>query len=65
MALTKSQQRILRNANARLVRILGKSAANEPALMYSPAVDAALSELEGRTKFTAADLNCSGISFVL
>lgn len=59
MALTKSQQRILRNANARLGRILGKSAANEPALMYSPAVDDALNALEGRTKFTAADLKAA------
>ena len=63
MALTKTQQRILRNANARLGRILGKSAANEPALMYSPAVDDALNALEGRTKFTAADLK-AGKSFL-
>lgn len=59
MALTKSQQRILRNANARLERILDKAAANEPALLYSPAVDAALSDLGGRTKFTAADLKAA------
>ena len=59
MALTKSQQRILRNANARLERILDKAAANEPALLYSPAVDAALSELGGRTKFTATDLKAA------
>ena len=38
MALTKSQQRILRNANARLGRILDKASAKEPALMYAPAV---------------------------
>ena len=59
MALTKSQQRILRNANARLGRILDKASANEPALMYAPAVQDALNVLEGRTRFTAADLNAA------
>ena len=56
MALSKNQRNILKRANNRLSGILNKAAANEPALMYSPAVDAALSELEGRTKFTASDL---------
>ena len=59
MALTKNQRNILKRANSRLAGILNKAAANEPALMYSPAVDAALSELEGRTKFTASDLKAA------
>lgn len=59
MSLTKNQRNLLKRANSRLSSILNKSAGNEPALMYAPAVQDALQALEGETKFRAKDLSAA------
>lgn len=59
MALSKNQRNLLKRANSRLASILDKSSANEPALMYAPAVQDALQALEGETKFHAKDLSAA------
>lgn len=59
MALSKNQRNLLKRANSRLAGILDKASANEPALMYAPAVQDALQALEGETKFHAKDLSAA------
>lgn len=59
MALSKNQRNLLKRANSRLAGILDKASANEPALMYAPAVQDAMQALEGETKFHAKDLSAA------
>ena len=59
MALSKNQRNLLKRANSRLAGIMDKASANEPALMYAPAVQDALQALEGETKFHAKDLSAA------
>ena len=59
MALSKNQRNLLKRANSRLANIMDKASANEPALMYAPAVQDALQALEGETKFHAKDLTAA------
>lgn len=59
MALTKNQRNILKRANSRLSNIMEKAAGAEPALYYSPAVQDALTDLQGETKFRAENLKAA------
>ena len=59
MAFTKNQRNILKRANSRLSNIMEKAAGAEPALYYAPAVQDALTDLQGETKFRAENLKAA------